>query len=138
MNHPQFRRQTGQSDVSLLQRYFLRSPLLLHLRYEEYYEQFVLYPYVEEDDLREHEFLETMHLSTPCKKAGRRMQHDIVAHIASKPLQSGECFYVRALLQHRRAISFHDLRTIDRRTFSSFMKLHATWDSFTTTMKVSN
>ena len=119
-NRPQFRRQTGQSDVSLLQRYFLRSPLLLHLRYEEYYEQFILYPYVEEENLREHEFLETMHPSAPRKKARRRMQHDIVACIASKPLRSGECFYVRALLQHRPAISFRDLRTIDGTTFPSF------------------
>jgi hypothetical protein len=45
-NTPQFRQRDGdRSSTSLLDRYFLRSLALSHLRYEEYFEQYVLYTY---------------------------------------------------------------------------------------------
>jgi len=51
-NVPQFRRQGGQrSSTSLLNHYFLRTDELAGLRYEEYFEQFILYPYTLEDEL---------------------------------------------------------------------------------------
>lgn len=50
-NMPQFR-QAGdeRSTTSLLDRYFLCSSQLAHLTYEEYYEEYVLYPYDDDDD----------------------------------------------------------------------------------------
>lgn len=57
-NTPQFRRYDNtRSSTSLLNRYFLRAPQLQHLRYEEYFEQFVLYPYCDGDELLDRDHL---------------------------------------------------------------------------------
>ena len=112
-NVPQFRRSDGtRSSTSLLNRYFLRTPELQHLRYEEYFEQFVLYPYSDGDEI-----LDRDHLEKPCrnvtrKKASRHVRVDKVARINSVSIRSGELFYLRTLLLHRSATSFEDLRKI--------------------------
>jgi len=112
-NIPQFRRSDGtRSSMSLLNRYFLRAPELQHLRYEEYFEQFVLYPYSDGDKI-----LDRDHLEKPCqnvtrKKASRHVRVDKVARINSVSIRSGELFYLRTLLLHRSATSFEDLRKI--------------------------
>ncbi|KIK40524.1 hypothetical protein CY34DRAFT_107719 [Suillus luteus UH-Slu-Lm8-n1] len=64
-NTPQFRQAAGQrSTTSQLHRYFLRSQQLSHLHYEEYFEQFVLYPYNEDEMLTERDFLEKEQVAT--------------------------------------------------------------------------
>jgi len=78
-NVPQFQQHDGvRSSTSLLQRYFLHAEELSHLRYKDYYEQFVLYPYHDEDELQDRD-----HLEKPChrvvrKKASRRVHIDMV------------------------------------------------------------
>ena len=65
-NIPQFRQRDGhQSHASLLLRYFLRAPELHELTYEQYYEQYVLYNYVEGELLQPRDHLERPH---PCKQ----------------------------------------------------------------------
>jgi len=69
-NTPQFRRRDGiHSSVSLLDQYFLCSEELLQLRYEEYFEQYILYPYWAQDMLMERDFLEKQQIGVTQKKA---------------------------------------------------------------------
>ena len=64
-NIPQFRQRDGeQSHTSLLLRYFLRAPELHELTYEQYYEQYILYNYDEQQPLQERDHLERPH---PCE-----------------------------------------------------------------------
>jgi len=120
-NVPQFRQHDGvRSSTSLLQRYFLRAEELSHLRYEDYYEQFVLYLYHDEDELQDHD-----HLEKPChgvvrKKASCRVHIDKVTCINTVSIRSGEVFYLRMLLLHHPARSFQDLRTVAGMRFNSF------------------
>jgi len=56
-NTPQFRHNDGQhSSTSLLHHYFLRSPLLHNLTYEQYFEQFVLYSYIDGQPINANEY----------------------------------------------------------------------------------
>ena len=54
------------------------------------------------------------------KKASRRVRGPKVARIDIVPLRTGELFYLRALLLHRAASSFEDLRTINHHCFTTF------------------
>ncbi|KAG2743145.1 hypothetical protein P692DRAFT_20689955, partial [Suillus brevipes Sb2] len=86
-NTPQFHRAGPRSTGSLLDHYFLRPHHLNHLRYEEYYEQYILYPFKPPHLLREHEYME---------------------------------LEKRALLIHKPASSFIDLRTVNEHVFATF------------------
>lgn len=119
-NTPQFRHDGNRSSTSLLDRYFLRPPHLAHLRYEEYYEAYILYPFIPGQALRQHECLEQRKAGVIQKKIARRQQQDKIARIDTVPLRSGEVFYLRSLLLHKSAVSFTDLRTNNGNIFGTF------------------
>ncbi|KIJ40641.1 hypothetical protein M422DRAFT_109402, partial [Sphaerobolus stellatus SS14] len=114
-------RQT--STVSNLIRYFFRplDPNFNALLYTEYFQQYVHYPYRLNEDLRDDETLEQIIPGTSARhKISKRMTGEIVARLQTIPLTAGETFYLRALLAHRPARSFQDLRTIGNNVYSTF------------------
>ena len=119
-NTPQFRREGQRSNASLLDRYFLRPLQLIHLRYEEYYEKYILYPYIQGEQLKEGDFLEQRKEGVMQKKVCRRQRSNKVARIDTVPIRAGEVFYLRSLLLHRASSSFTDLRTIQGHIFDTF------------------
>lgn len=86
--------------TSQLHRYFLCSQQLSHLCYEEYFEQFVLYPYNKDEMLTERDFLEKEKVGVVRKKATRRTHGNKVVCIDTVPIRTGELFYLRTLLIH--------------------------------------
>lgn len=120
-NIPQFRCSDGsRSSTSLLDRYFLRPPELHHLRYKEYYEKYILYPYRHGEHLRSHELLECIHPNVLCRKISCQVRRLKVLRINTIPLCAGEPFYLRTLLIHHPATSFCDLWTVNDTVFSTF------------------
>lgn len=119
-NTPQFHRAGGRSTASLLDHYFLRPVHLTHLRYEEYYEQYILYPLPPHEVLREHESVEQVKAGVVQKMVRRRLKSDKIARIDTIPIRSGEVFYLRSLLLHKPASSFQDLRTVNGQVFNTF------------------
>jgi hypothetical protein len=120
-NVPQFRQHDGiRSSTSLLLRYFLRADELSHLRYEEYFEQFVLYPFSPNDPINDRDFPEKSRTGVIRRKASRCIRHEKIARINCVPIHCGEPFYLQALLLHRPASSFSDLRTIEGIEFPTF------------------
>jgi hypothetical protein len=119
-NTPQFHHGGQRSNASLLDRYFLRPMALTNLRYEEYYEKYILYSYMPGEQLKDGEFLEIFKAGVVQKKVCRRQRSDKVARIDTVPIRTGEVFYLRSLLLYRAATSFADLRTIEGHIFDSF------------------
>lgn len=119
-NIPQFRRAGARSSASLLDHYFLRPHHLQHLRYEEYYEQYILYPLRADHLFRDHEFMEQQRPGVLPKMVSKRVKSDHIARIDTVPSRSGEVFYLRSLLQHKTASSFKDLRTVNEVEFGTF------------------
>ncbi|KAI5999012.1 hypothetical protein EDC04DRAFT_2909156 [Pisolithus marmoratus] len=120
-NTPQFHHRNGNhSTTSLLDCYFLRADALHHLSYEQYYEQFVLYPYNPNSPLTDRDFIEKTSQGTIQKKASHHIHDIIIARVTSVPPNCGELFYLHALLLHHTATSFDDLHTIDNVLLPTF------------------
>ena len=120
-NVPQFRQHDGNgSSTSLLLQYFLRAEELSHLHYEEYFEQFMLYPYSPNDPINDHDFPENACRGVIHRKASRHIHREKIAHVDCIPIHCGEPFYLRALLLHQLARSFSHLRTIEGIEFPTF------------------
>ncbi|THH06394.1 hypothetical protein EW146_g9626 [Bondarzewia mesenterica] len=120
-NRPQFRRtdESETSSTSFLHRYFLRPSCLAHYRYEQFYEQFVLYPFHGEP-LRDHEYLEISQDGVHRKKIAKRSRGIKVARIRTVPFNAGDVFYLRLILLHTPARSFVDARTVHTVTYTMF------------------
>jgi len=104
-NTPQFRRNDGErSSTSLLHRYFLRSPLLHDLTYEQYFEQFVLYSYIDGQPVNANEYPECHMDGIKQKKAARRCRTEKIARIDTVPLHTGATF-----LQSFKCSASHDI-----------------------------
>lgn len=120
-NTPQFCwREGARSSTSLLDQYFLRSEALTHLQYEEYFEQFVLYPFDDNVILTNRDFLEKEQHGTTRKKASCRISTEKIVRVVTVPPTCSELFYIHALLLHWAATSFTNLHTINGIIFHSF------------------
>ncbi|OBZ77825.1 ATP-dependent DNA helicase PIF1, partial [Grifola frondosa] len=132
MTHYQYSRRHPTASLSLLQRYFLRpSGAFMHadaqvtfesLKYTDYYSLFRLVKY---DVSKEHS---PRYFAEKPDTTGAPRMHVVLRTIAHRHLSrmhsarpsEGERFYLRALLRHRPATSFEDIRTIDNVIFDSF------------------
>lgn len=121
-NIPQFHHHAGtHSSTSLLNWYFLHSDALTHLQYEEYFEQFVLYPFNENTIVTDHDFIEKDPPAVRRKKASCHITPgQKVVQITTITPNWGEIFYIHALLLHHPATSFKNLHTINSTLFHSF------------------
>jgi hypothetical protein len=90
-NTPQFHRAGPRSTGSLLDHYFLRPLHLSHLRYEQFYEQYILYPF-KPQLLRDHEFMELEKRGVVPKMVAKRTHREKVTRIDTVPIRSGEVF----------------------------------------------
>lgn len=125
-NIPQF----GQGDrehssVSLLMCYFHRPhlPQFANLLYVDYFERFNRYKLQHGQEPAAGEFLEVPFNRRDRYKITAR-QHNLehVARIQFLSPALGEVFYLRALLAHRPAVSFEDLRTINGRQYDTYQE----------------
>ncbi|CDO71194.1 hypothetical protein BN946_scf184845.g64 [Trametes cinnabarina] len=126
--HRQYQRRSASSSqsLSLLERYFRRPQgmftasdhslqLFASLSYAEYYSTFRLATYDVRKEGHPRYFEETTADDgiTRMHVIQRVQDHAHVARLQPARVSEGERFFLRALLQHRAANSFLDLRTVD-------------------------
>jgi hypothetical protein len=107
----------------VLIRYFHRPPFpeFNDLSYIQYNQQYIPYPYTAGQLLADDESLETPIPLIPIRKIRKRRRgRQSIACIQTISPTAGELFYLRCLLTHRAARSFHDLRTFDLQMFPTF------------------
>lgn len=132
-SHHQYHRRAGPgSTVSLLDRYFHRPIGAFQLReqpqdfseltYTQYYSLFRLQKFDTRNEGRSGYFPEQSHDGPAqhviLRSSGRRH----LSRIENVRPSEGERFYLRTLLQHRPALSFEDLRTIDGTEYNTFQE----------------
>lgn len=107
--------QSQSTPTSLLMRYFHRptSPVFLNLKYVDYFQQYVLYPWNGKAELAPGEFLEQPIPNSTVHKVFPRQRKLKVVRLQTIPPTTGELFYFRCLMAHRPSRSFVESRTID-------------------------
>lgn len=115
-NYPQFSRSiTSPSTASTLVRYFLRPDALRSLQYIDFYERYTHHK-IDQSHLNNGEYVEKRQSGVPQMRIVPRARTDTnapVARIQTVRPGMGEVFYIRALLCHRAATSWTDLKTVD-------------------------
>jgi hypothetical protein len=122
-----------QESTSLLIRCFNRPGAVqfANLMYCDYFKQYVLYKWNDNDILQPGEYLEHPILGTDRQKVRERQVGTKMARIHMVSPCMGELFYVRCLLAHRPANSFSDLRTIDGKMYDTFHEAATHFGLFT-------
>ncbi|RPB02902.1 hypothetical protein L873DRAFT_1841541 [Choiromyces venosus 120613-1] len=112
-----YRTNKSQLAATKLLRYFARPRIaaLKALLYTEYYEKYCLYPMASNITrnsacLHPNDLLEIPYQPFPQQIIRLRSRGEVVARIRTVPPQTGELFYLCALLLHKSAFSFEDLQ----------------------------
>lgn len=121
-----YRRNGSQSTASTLLRYFARPSIEIfsQLTYTQYYEKYCLYSYSGKE-IRESDFLEEFIVGFPQFIVRQRSKGEVIARIQTISPRHGELFYIRALLLHKAARSFEELRTIQGIVSETFQEAAA-------------
>ena len=127
-----YRTNNSQSAATTLLRYFARPriPALETLLYTEYYEKYCWYPIPTEASrtsahIRPEDLLEIPDPSFPQQIIRARSRGEVVARIRAVPPRAGELFYLRALLLHKPAFSFENLRLVGNTAHNTFQEAAA-------------
>ncbi|CAG8496235.1 7053_t:CDS:2 [Cetraspora pellucida] len=109
------------SSASLLDRYFLRliEPLFDNLKYTEYYEQYIQYPF--NQHMNENVFLE-QEKNNVLRKIVRKRSTSKVTRVVLITPKAGELYYLRCILMHRAVRSWNDLKVVNGNTFSTYQE----------------
>ncbi|CAG8836930.1 23921_t:CDS:1, partial [Racocetra persica] len=121
-NIPQYSRSYNTSTVSLLNRYFFQPPesLFDKLKYTEYYEQYLLYPF-KQQDVRESDFLEQEQAGVLRKIVRKRTTNKITRIVLIAP-GSGELFYLRCILMHRAVRTWDEIKVFNNIAYSTYQE----------------
>ncbi len=123
-NFPQFSQGRGlrTSPSSLLIRYFNRPTHALFddIIYTSYYRDYTFTKFNNNTALREGDYLEQQIQNSPRYIVHHRQQRKKISRIQSVSPSLGEVFYLRALLSHRPARSFAELRHVNDVQYATF------------------
>jgi hypothetical protein len=119
------RKNSTASTASKLLRYFARptATQFLLLKYTEFYSKYIHKPHAQASISNPNQWLErpSPDINIP-QIISARVSGDIVSRIAFISPRKGEVFYLRALLLHKAAYNYEELRTVNNITYDTFQK----------------
>lgn len=121
-----YRKDNTESTASTLLRYFVcpLSHQFQDLLYTEYYQQYILYS-TKTNQLQSTDFLEQENSKFSQFIVRKRVRNEAIARIITVSPRVGELFYLCALLFHKPAYSFKQLRTVEDKVYPTFQEAAA-------------
>ncbi|KAF8245669.1 hypothetical protein K440DRAFT_646054 [Wilcoxina mikolae CBS 423.85] len=119
------RRDGNASTGTKLLRYFARprDERFADLKYTDFYPKFIHKPFLQDGILLENQWFEhpSPGINVP-QVISARMRFDIICRLIFVSPCMGELFYLYALLLHKAAYSYAELRTVNGVTYTTFQE----------------